>query len=324
MSAPRRIVLAVRGLTVGLARTARALVDGLSFEVAEGEMLAFVGESGSGKSLTAAAIFGLLPFGVRRLAGSVQLRDTELTGLSERALRARRGRDMGLVFQNPLTALNPSRGIQAQIAETYRVHKGGTRRAAQERARSLLAEVGLATVADGPETYPHQLSGGMRQRAMIAMALACDPALLIADEPTTALDVVVQAQILHLLTRLRRERGLAVLFITHDLALAASHADRILVLYAGRAVEEGDAARFFKAPHHPYSRALRNAIPALYRQDSRLTEIAGLPPGPDALPSGCHFAPRCANAQDDCRQTKPAMRPTEPRFACLHPDLETS
>ncbi|MHB1512714.1 MAG: ABC transporter ATP-binding protein [Acidiferrobacter sp.] len=325
MNTPR-IALAVRGLTVGLARETRArpLVDELSFEVAEGEMLAFVGESGSGKSLTAAAIFGLLPFGVRRCAGSVHLRDTELTALSERALRARRGRDMGLVFQNPLTALNPSRSVQAQIAETYRTHKGGTRRAAWARARSLLAEVGLATAANGPETYPHQLSGGMRQRVMIAMALACDPILLIADEPTTALDVVVQAQILDLLTRLRQERGLAVLFITHDLALAAARADRILVLYAGRAVEEGDAARFFRAPCHPYSHALRNAIPPLHGQDGRLAEIPGLPPGAGALPQGCRFAPRCPSAQDDCHQTEPAMRRNEPRFACLHPHLETS
>ncbi len=323
MNARGRIALAVRGLTVGLAREpgARALVDDLSFEVAEGEMLAFVGESGSGKSLTAAAIFGLLPFGVRRLAGSVRLHDTELTALSERALRARRGRDMGLVFQNPLTALNPSHSIQAQIAETYHVHKGGTRRAAKERTRALLAEVGLANTANGPETYPHQLSGGMRQRAMIATALACDPTLLIADEPTTALDVVVQAQILDLLARLRKERGLAVVLITHDLALAASCADRILVLYAGRAVEEGCAARFFKTPYHPYSRALRDALPPLHGQGARLAEISGLPPGPGALPRGCRFAPRCPNVQNDCRETEPAMRRTEPRFACLHPCL---
>ncbi len=321
----RRIALAVCGLTVGHARKARAraLVDDLSFEVAEGEMLAFVGESGSGKSLTAAAIFGLLPFGLRRLAGSVHLRDTELTALSERALRVRRGRDMGLVFQNPLTALNPSRSVQAQIAETYQVHKGGTRGAAWARARSLLAEVGLASAANGPETYPHQLSGGMRQRVMIAIALACDPILLIADEPTTALDVVVQAQILDLLTRLRQERGLAVLFITHDLALAAARADRVLVLYAGRAVEEGDAARFFRAPCHPYSRALRDAIPAIHGLGGRLTEIPGLPPGPGALPPGCRFAPRCPSAQDDCHQTEPTMRRTAPRCACLHPSLET-
>ncbi len=321
MSAQGRIVLDVRGLTIGLAHAGRArpLVDDLSFEVAEGEMLAFVGESGSGKSLTAAAIFGLLPFGVRRLAGSIHLHDTVLTALPEPALRARRGRDMGLVFQNPLTALNPSRGIRAQIAETYRVHRGGTRRAAQKRLRALLTEVGLAHAADGPETYPHQLSGGMRQRAMIAMALVCDPTLLIADEPTTALDVVVQAQILDLLARLRRERGLAVVFITHDLALAASRADRILVLYAGRGIEEGRAADFFEAPRHPYSRALRDAVPPLHGHGGRLAEIPGLPPGPGALPAGCRFAPRCPNARDDCRQNEPAMRRTEPRFACFHP-----
>ena len=325
MKADTAAVLAVTGLTIGLAdsRHAPALVDDLSFGVAEGEMLAFVGESGSGKSLTASAIFGLLPFGTRRLAGSIRLKDTELTGLPERALRAWRGRDMGLVFQNPLTALSPSVGVQAQIAETYRVHKGGTRRAARERAQGLLKEVGLPVRADGIDTYPHQLSGGMRQRAMIALALACDPALLIADEPTTALDVLIQAQILDLLARLQKERGLAVVLITHDLTLAARYADRILVLYAGRAVEEGRADRFFRGPRHPYSRALRDAIPKIPATGERLAEIPGLPPGPDALAAGCSFAPRCPNARDDCRQSEPPMRLSGTRFACLHPCPET-
>ncbi|MDA8190824.1 ABC transporter ATP-binding protein [Acidiferrobacter thiooxydans] len=320
-----RPVLAVSGLTLGVTRDrrARALVDDLSFEVARGEMLAFVGESGSGKSLTAAAIFGLLPSGIQRLAGSIRVNGTELTTLSDRRLRAWRGRDMGLIFQNPLTALSPSVGVQAQIAETYRVHKGGTRDAARARARALLAEVGLQALAAGPDHYPHQLSGGMRQRVMIALALVCDPALIIADEPTTALDVLIQAQILDLLARLQRERGLAVVFITHDLRLAARYADRILVLYAGCAVEEGDAAQFFTAPRHPYSRALRDAIPTIPSTGGRLAEIPGQPPGPEPLPTGCRFAPRCANVREDCRHTEPVMTHDGTRFACLHPYART-
>ncbi len=320
-----RPVLAVSGLTLGVTRDrrARALVDDLSFEVARGEMLAFVGESGSGKSLTAAAIFGLLPSGIQRLAGSIRVNGTELTTLSDRRLRAWRGRDMGLIFQNPLTALSPSVGVQAQIAETYRVHKGGTRDAARARARALLAEVGLQALAAGPDHYPHQLSGGMRQRVMIALALVCDPALIIADEPTTALDVLIQAQILDLLARLQRERGLAVVFITHDLRLAARYADRILVLYAGCAVEEGDAAQFFTAPRHPYSRALRDAIPTIPSTGGRLAEIPGQPPGPEPLPAGCRFAPRCANVREDCRHTEPVMTHDGTRFACLHPYART-
>lgn len=320
-----RPVLAVSGLTLGVTRDrrARALVDDLSFEVARGEMLAFVGESGSGKSLTGAAIFGLLPSGIQRLAGSIRVNGTELTTLSDRRLRAWRGRDMGLIFQNPLTALSPSVGVQAQIAETYRVHKGGTRDAARARARALLAEVGLQALAAGPDHYPHQLSGGMRQRVMIALALVCDPALIIADEPTTALDVLIQAQILDLLARLQRERGLAVVFITHDLRLAARYADRILVLYAGCAVEEGDAAQFFTAPRHPYSRALRDAIPTIPSTGGRLAEIPGQPPGPEPLPTGCRFAPRCANVREDCRHTEPVMTHDGTRFACLHPYART-
>ena len=320
------LTLAVSGLTLGLTRDRRArpLVEDLSFGVARGEMLAFVGESGSGKSLTAAAIFGLLPTGVQRIAGSIRVNGSELTTLSERRLRAWRGRDMGLIFQNPLTALSPSVGVQAQIAETYRVHKGGTRDAARARARALLAEVGLKALATRGDSYPHQLSGGMRQRVMIALAAACDPALIVADEPTTALDVLIQAQILDLLARLQRERGLAVVFITHDLRLAARYADRILVLYAGRAVEEGDAAQFFTAPRHPYSRALRDAIPTIPATGGRLTEIPGQPPEPRALPAGCRFAPRCPNVGDDCRRTEPAMTFDGTRFACLHPCAKMS
>ena len=241
----RRIALAVCGLTVGHARKARAraLVDDLSFEVAEGEMLAFVGESGSGKSLTAAAIFGLLPFGLRRLAGSVHLRDTELTALSERALRVRRGRDMGLVFQNPLTALNPSRSVQAQIAETYQVHKGGTRGAAWARARSLLAEVGLASVANGPETYPHQLSGGMRQRVGFARALVVHPNILLMDEPFSALDVLtaetLRTDFLELWSQGELPIG-SVLLVTHNIEEAVQMCDRLLIFstHPGRVVSE--------------------------------------------------------------------------------------
>ncbi|WP_298136951.1 ABC transporter ATP-binding protein [Acidiferrobacter sp.] len=313
--------LAVSGLTLGLAsgHARQPLVEDLSFRIGRGEMLAFVGESGSGKSLTAAAIFGLLPPGIRRMAGAIRVGGTELTALPERALRARRGRDMGLVFQNPLTALSPSLGVQAQIVETYRVHKGGTREAARGRARALLTEVGLSALAAGPDRYPHQLSGGMRQRVMIALALACDPGLLIADEPTTALDTLIQVQIMDLLTRLQRERGLAVLFITHDLRLAARYADRILVLYAGRAVEEGDAASFFIAPRHPYSRALRDAIPPVPADGRRLAEIPGQPPGPQTRIEGCRFAPRCPDVRDDCRRVVPTMGPLGVRVACLHP-----
>ncbi len=321
MNANPDTILAVAGLTLarGPRHRPEILVDDLSLTIQAGEMLALVGESGSGKSLSAAAVFGLLPAGVRRIAGSIRLQGQELTGRSERALRAIRGRAMGLVFQNPLTALNPSLSVQAQIAEVYRVHRQGSRTAARARASALLAEVGLQDLSGPRDHYPHQLSGGMRQRAMIAMALACDPPLLVADEPTTALDVLVQAQILALLARLQRERGLAILFITHDLRLAARTADRLLVLYAGAIMEEGAVADVFEAPRHPYTKALKAAIPPLPATSQRLFEIPGLPPPPGPPPSGCRFAPRCGHVRPDCRDAVPPLRGAPARFACFHP-----
>jgi len=321
MVADQEAVLSVSHLRLALSESdvTGNLVEDLSFEIGRGEMLAFVGESGSGKSLTAAALLGLLPPGIKQTSGSIRLGSQELTMLSERQWRRIRGRDIGFVFQNPLTALNPSASIRAQIEEVLRVHAGGARRHREDRAAQLLREVGLADLA-GPQTYyPHQLSGGMRQRALIAIALACNPRLLIADEPTTALDVLVQAQILDLLARLQRERGLAILFITHDLTQAARYAQRVLVLYAGRFMEEGNAAAFFKEPRHPYSRALRDAIPAFGQETNRLFEIPGSAPEAGHYPPCCRFAPRCTRRTKQCEQSSPPLSAGATCCACFHP-----
>jgi oligopeptide/dipeptide ABC transporter ATP-binding protein len=273
-------------------------VDGVSFAIARGETLALVGESGSGKSLTSLGILRLVPSpGALAPQSHVRLGDQVLTDLDEDAMRAVRGGRIGMVFQDPMTSLNPVLTAGDQIAEAVRAHGRVGRREARARALALLEEVGIPDPARRLDEYPHQLSGGMRQRVMIAIALAAEPELLIADEPTTALDVTVQAQILELLDRLRTQRGMAVLLITHDLGVVAGRADRVCVMYAGQIVEEAPTRQLFASPAHPYTRGLFASIPKLEGERTRLTPIAGMVPPPSAWPAGCRFAPRCPHPE---------------------------
>jgi oligopeptide/dipeptide ABC transporter ATP-binding protein len=297
-------VLELKGLGVSLRRGGRdvPVLDRISLAIAPGEMAALVGESGSGKSVTALAVMRLLPEGAL-LAGQILLEGEDIAQASESRLRALRGKRAAMVFQNPLAALNPTRTVAAQIGEVWRMHEGGGRRAARARALDLLAEVGIPDPAARLDDYPHQFSGGMRQRVMIAMALACAPRLLIADEPTAGLDPPRARQIMELLARLRRERDMAVLFVTHDLALVEREADAIHVLYAGEMVEWGAARAFFAHPRHPYSEALLGAVPHLGQ--ARLRSIPGSLPEPEARPPGCRFAPRCARAEEICGRAHP-------------------
>jgi peptide/nickel transport system ATP-binding protein len=282
-------------------------VDGVSFELAAGEVLGVVGESGSGKSVTLTSVLGLLG-AAAEVQGSVRLRGRELIGLPQRELQRLRGSDIAMVFQDPMTALTPVYSIGWQIVEQLRVHQALSAKAAKARAIELLAAVGLPSPAAQFERFPHQLSGGMRQRAVIAMALSCNPAVLIADEPTTALDVTVQAQILALIDQLRHDLGLAVVLITHDMGVVAELADRVLVMYAGRVVERGTARELFDDAWHPYTWGLLGSIPPLAGpRPKRLPSIRGTPPPLHALPPGCAFAPRCAVAQAGCTAAKPAL-----------------
>jgi len=281
-------------------------VDGVSFTLEAGEVLGVVGESGSGKSVTLMSVLGLLG-GAATVQGSVRYRGRELLGLPPAALRALRGGQIAMVFQDPMTALTPVYAVGAQIVEQILVHEAIGRKAAKARALDLLAAVGLPSPAEQFQRYPHQLSGGMRQRAVIAMALSCSPSVLIADEPTTALDVTVQAQILALLDRLRSELQLAVVLVTHDLGVVAERADRVMVMYAGRVVECGPAADVFNTPQHPYTWGLLGSIPPLDGpRPRRLPAIAGMPPALQSLPEGCAFAPRCAAVLPAC-STRPQL-----------------
>jgi oligopeptide transport system ATP-binding protein len=290
-------------------------VDGVSFELGRGEVLGVVGESGSGKSVTALSILGLLPRPHGRIvSGSVQFDGQELIGLPERELRSLRGRRIAMIFQDPMSSLNPYLKVGEQLAEVCRLHLGLGRKPAWQRAIELLARVQIQDAARRADQYPHELSGGMRQRAMIAMALCCEPQLLIADEPTTALDVTIQAQILDLLLQLREERGLSILLITHDLGVVNGCCDRVLVMYAGRIVEAARARALFEAPHHPYTRALLDSLPRIGAERSEpLAAIVGMPPRLDLGPfRACAFAPRCAHVIDACRAAEPALRATAP------------
>ena len=306
-------------------------VDGVSFSLARGELLAIVGESGCGKSVTALSLMRLVadPPG-RIVGGAVRLGGTDLLGLDEGAMRAMRGNRIAMIFQEPMTSLNPVMTIGRQISESLILHQNLSRQAALARAIEMLHLVGIPEPAQRVREHPHQLSGGMRQRAMIAMALACNPEVLIADEPTSALDVTIQAQILELIDKLRRELGTAVILITHDLGVVAETADRVIVMYAGRKVEEAPVAQLFARPQHPYTRGLIDSIPrlALMRRagaaaGARLQEIPGMVPALSNLPSGCIFAPRCGYASDACRREFPAFEEKQPghRAACWHSDL---
>ena len=285
-------------------------VDDVSLSVRQGELVALVGESGCGKSLSGLAIPRLLPDSAHLGPDtSITMRGEELSHLNEKAMRHWRGRRIAMVFQDPMASLNPVMRVGAQIGEAITAHQRVDSAEVRRRAIALLDEVGIADPAERVDAYPHQLSGGMRQRVMIAMALAGEPELLIADEPTTALDVTVQAQILELLDRLRQERGLGVLLITHDLGIVAGRADRVLVMYAGRIVEQAETMPLFSAPQHPYTKGLFASIPRLDSEGGRLVPIAGTVPPPDQWPAGCRFHPRCPVAVSRCRTERPPLAP---------------
>lgn len=281
-------------------------VDGVSFSVGKGETLALVGESGCGKSLTALSLLRLVPApGFIADGSSIVFDGAEMLTLSPAALRAVRGRRIGMVFQDPLTSLNPVMRVGDQIAEGIVAHGLASTAQARKRALALLREVGIADAEQRLDAYPHQLSGGMRQRVVLAIALACEPELIIADEPTTALDVTVQAQILETLDHLRRDRGMALLLITHDFGIVAGRADRVAVMYAGQIIEEAATAELFAHPSHPYTQGLLASVPTMDGPVRRIEPIPGTVPLPGAWPTGCRFAPRCARVFEPCRDPAP-------------------
>jgi len=283
-------------------------VDGLDLDVAEGEVVGVVGESGSGKSVTVLSVMGLIEEPGRVEAERIRFEGKDLLSLSAEGMRRLRGNRMAMIFQDPMTSLNPFLTVEEQVCEVLEVHKGMRRKAARERAVALLEEVGIPGAARRLRDYPHQFSGGMRQRVMIAIALACEPTLLIADEPTTALDVTIQAQILELLRRLRAERKMSVILITHDLGVVAGMCERVKVMYAGRIVEEGSTRALFKTPRHPYTKALLASLPRLdEKEGAQLRTIPGLPPNLSRVPPGCPFHPRCAYAEERCRTDEPRL-----------------
>jgi len=284
-------------------------VDDVSLTLAEGEVLGVVGESGSGKSVTMLAMMGLVGFPGQVRARRMRFAGHDLQGMSARERRRIVGKDVAMIFQDPTTSLNPCFTVGFQIAETLRLHLKLDGRAAQRRAVELLEQVGIPAAASRLKDYPHQLSGGMNQRVMIAMAIACNPRLLIADEPTTALDVTIQAQILDLLRGLQRERGMALVLITHNMGVVAEMAQRVAVMYAGQVVEERSARDLFASPQHPYTAALMAAMPERSEGRQRLATIAGVVPGAYDRPAGCLFEPRCDFATPLCRAERPALRP---------------
>ena len=298
-----------------------AAVRGVSLEVDRGEMVALVGESGSGKSVTALAVLRLLPEPPARITGGRILFDgVDLLRLGEEPMRRLRGRRIGMIFQEPMTSLNPLLSVGRQLTEAMEVHLGISRRQAERRAVELLEAVGIPDPEGRLRQYPHQLSGGMRQRVMIAIALCCEPDLVIADEPTTALDVTIQAQILEVMQDLCARLGVALLLITHNLAIVARYAHRVNVMYAGRVVESGEAVALYRRPAHPYTLGLLESVPRLDRpRGAPLEPIPGSPPDPAALPSGCAFRPRCRLAQPRCAEAVPDPVPIEPghRSACF-------
>ncbi|HSJ05706.1 MAG TPA: ABC transporter ATP-binding protein [Longimicrobiales bacterium] len=291
----------------GLARA----VDGVSFHVAAGEVLGIVGESGCGKSVTSLSVMQLIPRppGEIMPGSSIRFRGEELLGAKEGRLRDLRGNDIAMIFQEPMTSLNPVYTVGNQIGETLRLHRRVRKREARQRSVDMLRLVGIPNPEERVDVYPHQLSGGQRQRVMIAMALACDPDLLIADEPTTALDVTIQAQILDLLAELRSRLGMAMILITHDLGVVAEVCDRVLVMYAGRIVEHGTVQQIFRDPRHPYTEGLLAAVPRLGRRQERLAVIPGSVPSPTGWPRGCRFHDRCPWAWDRCIAAEPDLLP---------------
>ncbi|TWD72401.1 peptide/nickel transport system ATP-binding protein/oligopeptide transport system ATP-binding protein [Kribbella amoyensis] len=315
-------LLSVRDLRVEFTTSAGTVtaVDGASFDVAPGETVALLGESGSGKSVTAQAVLGIVPKPAGRITGgSVEYDGRDL--LAPGTAGKLRGREIAMVFQDPLSSLNPVFRVGTQIGEMFRRHRGASRKEARAEALELMRRVGIPAAEKRLDDYPHQFSGGMRQRVMIAMALALSPKLLIADEPTTALDVTVQAQIMELLARLQAEEGMSLVLITHDLGVVADVADRVVLMYAGRVVETGPIREVYEHSAHPYTSGLMGSVPVIDGPRERLTPIQGAPPDLLALPSGCSFRPRCRYAESVCAEREPVLlaapgRPDGHRAAC--------
>jgi peptide/nickel transport system ATP-binding protein len=306
---PETPTLSVRNLRVEFPtrRGTLVAVDDVSFDIAPGEVLGIVGESGAGKSLTGTAIIGLLEPPGRVAGGEIRLNGQRIDNLSRESMRPIRGKRIGMVFQDPLTSLNPLYRVGEQIIETIRTHLPMTEREARARAIELLTEVGIQGAERRIASYPHEFSGGMRQRVVLALALCAEPDLIIADEPTTALDVSIQAQIIQLLKRLCRERGTAVMLITHDMGVIAETANRVAVMYAGRIAEIGPVREVIQSAHHPYTRGLMGSIPSIEGTGDRLTQIPGSMPRLTAIPKGCAFNPRCPHAFDRCRVERPDL-----------------
>jgi dipeptide transport system ATP-binding protein len=299
----------IRNLSVEFttARGVLRAVDQLDLTIEEGEVVGVVGESGSGKSVTMLALMGLIPWPGKVTADRLVFDGEDLLAMSAARRRRLTGKDVAMIFQEPTTSLNPCFTVGFQIMETLRVHEGGSRAARRERAIQLLDQVGIPSPASRLSSFPHQLSGGMNQRVMIAMAIACNPRLLIADEPTTALDVTIQAQILDLLLNLQRERGMALVLITHDMGVVAETAHRIMVMYAGQQMEMQPAGQLFERPRHPYTAALLDSLPERSTGRKRLSTIPGVVPGIEDRPTGCLFSPRCSYADERCRQVMPEL-----------------
>ena len=318
-----RRVLEITGLQTQIRQRHSIIkaVDGVSLHIDAGETLGLVGESGSGKTMTAMSILGLLPRGGEIVGGRIDLLGRNVVNIDEADMRMMRGKEVAVVFQDPMTSLNPTMRVGRQIAESVHAHRGWTWARSLERAVEVLGLVGVPRPAERVNAYPHQLSGGLRQRVMIAIALANEPRLLIADEPTTALDVTVQAQILKLITGLKNRLGMAVLLVTHDLGVIAGHADRVAVMYAGKIVEQGLTENVFASMHHPYTQALVESIPVPRQSRSQLLySIPGQPPDLAAPPPGCRFHPRCRYATDVCASSEPHLDgPPEHSYACFHP-----
>ena len=295
-------------------------VEGVSLSLDAGDVLGIVGESGSGKSVTMMALMGLVPYPGRVTASKMRFDGHDLMGLSTKERNRLTGKDVAMIFQEPTTSLNPCFSVGFQLAETLRVHLGMDSKAAKRRSIELLEQVGISDPETRLKAYPHQLSGGMNQRVMIAMAIACNPKLLIADEPTTALDVTIQAQILDLLRSLQRERGMALVLITHNMGVVSDMAQRVAVMYAGQIMEQQPAQALFQRPRHPYTEALMAALPERSDGSARLATIPGMVPGLYDRPTGCLFAPRCGYADDDCRSQRPGLvNGLQAAVRCHHP-----
>ncbi|MED4753672.1 ABC transporter ATP-binding protein [Brevibacillus choshinensis] len=291
------------------------VIEGVSLTVEPGETVGVVGESGCGKSVTSMSIMQLLGRNVE-MSGSIRFQDKELLTLSDKEMQKIRGNEIAMIFQEPMTSLNPLHPIGKQISEPLRRHLGLSKQAAKERTIELLRQVGIPRADEIISDYPHQLSGGMRQRVMIAMAMACEPKLLIADEPTTALDVTIQAQILELMKKVRNERGTSIMLITHDLGVVAEMCHRVIVMYAGQIVEEADVKKLFDDPKHPYTRGLMKSMPSVNVNQERLDAIPGAVPMLSEMPAGCRFAPRCSQVMDICREKNPELLPVSDSQKC--------